>query len=283
MKIVYSLLILTFFACKKDIDYSYRYDGDRLVVNGFIATNKAEITISKSFPVTDNTYSLEDARITDAQVILYQMDSVLDTLSYNQTTQEYNYSKTLELDRNEQYKIGVSHPNFNPVYSDFLTFPDLPYAHLSLKSYTQEEQRGKIALTLDTLPKNPYLLIITNVVRQNEALKNPGTSIEYGEDENYRCVESTNSNIASAQLIDVSCLGLNHRALKISFNLKDHRTEESYKKLILRYTTLSTANYDLLKPVYEFGETPQNFSIDNINGGYGVLIASDFKSIEIDL
>jgi hypothetical protein len=116
-KIFILFLVLITSSCEftKEIDYNTFYDGDRIIVHGFVSPqNGVHILMKKS--VAPN-YVLSDDKVQNAIVTLYEDDIAIKQL---QKIDDYHYGTEIDFELNfgKAYSIKINAENFNEIFSN---------------------------------------------------------------------------------------------------------------------------------------------------------------------
>ncbi len=115
-------------ACTRDLDYSPPYEGDKLVVNGFISpTEGVSVKITHTINPVGTYYYRDSVIVKDAHVILYVEDEKLAELKYSgKGFYSLPNRSNIELYENRKYKMVVSSPSYGQAETDEIRIPQKP-------------------------------------------------------------------------------------------------------------------------------------------------------------
>lgn len=252
-KIFLALLPLVTSSCElsKEIDYDTFYEGDRVIVHGFISPqNGVQVLVKKS--VAPNNI-LSDNRIQNAIVTLYENEIAIQQL---QKMDDYHYSSELDFDMDfsKTYSVKINAENFSETYSNSQSL----FAHVPIDSL-------KIIVEENTYYEN-LVVWFTNNNQFNAA---------YYIKVYYYLDGVNNSYLTKNEIFNPYGL---LRNIGLGKNSVENRLYDEFDSLIVELYTLSPdltrflesfQNYDSSNEDPFFEQTYPVFS--NIINGYGIF------------
>ncbi|MBO0948623.1 DUF4249 domain-containing protein [Fibrella forsythiae] len=140
------LLLFTFagllFSCSRDLGIELPHEGNRLVIMAVLsADDSVKVLMDHTYPPTGE--QLFDEGVTNARVLLYENDRLLDTLQ-RITKNRYAAKGTIRPVIGKAYRVRVEAPGYPPVESQPETIPPFP----DLKTAVIEKKGGEYEVTV---------------------------------------------------------------------------------------------------------------------------------------
>lgn len=128
-QVIYTVLMFVVLtSCTKYIDFSPKYEGDKMVVNGFISTSEGvKIKLTHSInPVGKYLYA-DSLLVEDAVVTLYENGEKLVEIAYSgKGFYCFPNAKELNISEGKKYKLIVQSTLYGKVESEEITIPQNP-------------------------------------------------------------------------------------------------------------------------------------------------------------
>jgi hypothetical protein len=249
--LIVSIIVLTS-SCEYvgDLDFDYKYPGDRLVVHALFSLDTFVVSISKTIsPLSPNNNSF----VTNPNVSLYENDQFLFYL-HERGNGLYSPPVGFATNSNFRYRIAVEAEGLDEVASNEQVIPQF----IPIDS---------IKVNVPSHSANPNILV-------NVWFNDPISTT------NYYCI--TGKEYRNGGMISSSRL-LNNRPLSDNtFNGMPHSlslgVDRNSDSLIVSLHTVTPDLYRFLKSIDDFDYTNQDpfiprptFVYSNINGGYGIF------------
>lgn len=289
------LLLFAFLlvSCTKYIEFSPPYEGDKVVINGYLSPNEgAKIKITHSINPVGKYLRSDSLIVKDAVAAIYENGVKLIDLEY---TGKGFYglpaSPSVELLAGHKYKLIVQSEQYGKAESEEITLPEKP----EISSFKFEEigyvygsgsVNGLFSFSISEPNEKESCFSIQVVTKNNESL----FFMRYPFIQGRNYFENCGTGAGGMSIYSNEC-GFTHQVHQYSFGLKyaeNWHVSHYYKPLIIRIGTVSRDVYDYAKSCSQlegmelgFAEPPIQKS--NIKGGYGLLYGSNTISFPIEL
>ena len=286
-------VILLLVSCSKYIEFLPPYEGDKIVINGYLSPNEgAKIKITHSInPV--GKYLLSDSLlIKDASAALYENGIKMIDLKYGgKGFYGLPDSPSVELRAGNKYKLIVQSDRYGSAESEEITLPEKP----EIVDFKFEEigyfngsgsENGLFSFSISEPNEKESFFSI-------EVLTKDDRSLYFGhypriEGEIY--FESCETYVGSMNIYSNEC-GFTNLVHQYNFDLKysdDGYSSKYYQPLIIRIGTVSRDLYEYSKSYsqlegIELGFAEPPILKSNIKGGYGLLYGANTISFPIEL
>jgi hypothetical protein len=287
------LLIMLLVSCTKYIDFSPPYEGDKIVINGYISlTEGAKIKITHSINPVGNYLWADSLLVKDAYAALYENGIKLVDLKYSgKGYYGLPASPAVNLIAGQKYKLVVQTELYGNAESEEITIPEQPkiqdfkfsvigevygYGDVNgLFSYSISEPNEKEScFSLQVVTKNDERLYFQRYPRF--------------EGENY--FESCEAYAGGVSIYSNECgyTNLLHRySVGLGYD-ENRQISNYYKPLTIKIGAVSRELYEYAKSYsqldgMEFGFAEPPILKSNIIGGYGLLYGSNTISYNIEL
>jgi hypothetical protein len=132
------ILLLTplfLFSCEKVMQVTLPYEGNKFVLYSELSpSNVVQVQIQRTFPPTGSVH-LDNSFLDTALVVLFENDSVLDTLVRQNKSDVFISPKAIKPQERKSYRIRVSAPGFETAES----LPEVIPPLLTINSYVFTE------------------------------------------------------------------------------------------------------------------------------------------------
>lgn len=271
-----TLIVLT--SCTKYIDFSPKYEGDKMVVNGFISTSEGvKIKITHSInPVGKYLYA-DSLLVEDAAVTLYENGAKLAEIAYSgKGFYSFPNAKELNISEGKKYKVLVQSTLYGNVESEEVAISKSPV--VTDLSFVQS---GTIDGLFSFTIKEPNNLDSYFYIE----LIGPGNMYyyfkEYKNDEGNFYFESCKASVGHQNHIFLysNYCGFTNTQHKYLIQTKSY-DGTFYNDMVVNLGTVGQEFYEYAKSYndlngldYGFAEPPILKS--NIKGGYGLFYAKN--------
>ena len=287
-------VILLLVSCSKDIDFSPPYEGDKIVINGYISPNEgAKIKITHSInPV--GKYLLSDSLLVkDAFAVLYENGVKLADLKYaGKGFYVLPDSPAVELVAGHSYQLMVESDLYGKAESEEIILPERPEIddfkfEEIVKTYYQENALFTFSIAGPKEKESCFSIDV--VTTDNKSLY--VNTYQKKEGENYfESCEAIAGGYGGSMFVYSNECGFTNQVHKYATRTKyyDGQSEHYYNPLIVKISTVSRELFDYAKSYsqmsgLEFGFSEPPILKSNINGGYGLLYGSYTISYPIKL
>lgn len=287
------LLIFLLASCTKYIEFSPPYEGDKIVINGYLSPSEgARIKITHSInPV--GKYLLSDSLIVkDASAALYENGIKLIDLKYV-VKGFYGLppSADINLLAGHSYKLIVQTKLYGNAESEEITLPE--YAEINDFKfekigyvYGSGSENGLFSFSISEPNEKESCFSIEVIKKNNES----HYFQRYPRIEGVYYFESCEAYTGGLSIYINEC-GFTNQVHQYNFDLKysdDGYSSKYYKPLIIRIGTVSRELYEYAKSYsqldgFELGFAEPPILKSNIKGGYGLLYGSNTISYPIEL
>jgi hypothetical protein len=288
MKKILFLLVINVLigSCSKELTYDPPFEGERLVVNGYILKNEILLKITHSVkPVRD--YSIdENLAVNGAIVTLFENDVAIGTL--NEDGNGY-YSLQFEDDARPtagyRYKIKAYQNKFGEVSSESVVFPEQP--DINILSFEEagvhnHAYSGLLSVQIPDLSTSQAYLSISAVNDMGNTLY----IYRYPRSDANIYFENCEAFVGHTLIYSNSC-GLSNTIMKFIVPLQSHLNSPLYDSVTINiglsskeiYTYAKSYN-DLSGLLYGFSEPPILYT--NIIEGYGLFYAMNTFEYVVD-
>lgn len=256
----------------------------KLVINGVIDAQGDEtllVNISQTQPLVRDTNTIwwEEIYITDAIVLLFENEILIDTLQHTESGNylpSFNFEPTLEA----FYYLEVFHPKFENVATLPVKMPSLPSIRTIHREQISNVNRDRITYTLENeVNVSDYYEISVLTERDNsgafgKSYIQHGTYEEYLQEPNCGLGQTVFSDIcfdgeAFTQEIQI----YNTRVTQMIFECS--AVSESYFRYIQNQESSTSGD-----PVTQIFTEPATY-YSNVENGYGVFYARNKLMIEL--
>lgn len=286
-------VILLLISCSKYIDFSPPYEGDKIVINGYLSPNEgAQIKITHSInPV--GKYLLSDSLIVkNAVATIYENGVKLIDLRY-QGKGFYGLpdSPQIELFAGNKYKLVVQTELYGDAESEEITLPeqaeinDFKFEEIG-DSYGSGSGNGLFSFSISEPSEKESCFAIRVVTKDDESLYFG----HYPRIEGEIFFESCETYVGSMNIYSNEC-GFTNQVHQYNFDLKyseSWQVSHYYQPLTISIGTVSRDLYEYAKSYsqlagMEFGFSEPPILKSNITGGYGLLFGTNTISYSIEL
>lgn len=270
------LAIIVSFSCNKKLDYNLNniYQGDKIVLNGFIDSELGcVVKVSKSSPSTGN-YTYEQLKVKDVHVFLYENgDSILELKQ--DTSGKYTYS-SFAPKIGSRYKIRATSLTLPECQSEEEIFDEVPLTKNETSVYSNNLSHGDSGVlftfdfNLNTKKISYFIFYAKNDIGSTGAyLVNSNIDLSCGIQylSVYDLVTSDCFNSGSKVKFEVAPKNLSGKS-------------PTFAKLYISKISSVYYNYiqSLNQPINEnFAFLEPNTLVTNINGGYGIFYTRNWK------
>jgi len=285
-------VILLLVSCSKYIEFSPPYEGDKLVINGYISPNEgARIKITHSINPVGQYLRSDSLLVKDALVTLYENGVKLIELKY-QGKGIYGLpdSPHTELLAGHKYKLIVQTERYGNAESEEITVPEQPkindfkFEEIG-KVYGFGSENGLFSFSISEPSEKESCFSIEVVTKDDRSLYFG----HYPRIEGEIYFESCETYVGSINIYSNEC-GFTNQIHQYNFDLKysdDGYSSKYYKPLIIKIGTVSRELYEYAKSYsqldgMEFGFSEPPILKSNITGGYGLLYGSNTISYPIE-
>lgn len=270
-------------SCSKSVDYSVDYEGDKLVLNGFISSSSLSIELTHALE-KDTKINLQNPQnyVDDAVVTLWEDDKVIDTLKHEGGQGRYINSRPYTLDTLSSYVVKA-------VATDYPSVRTFPISLIGSRSTvyhnaTVKRPSGGVML-FGRKYGSRYLLFQIEGYDQNGV---PWiVSNSYGYENHtfgYSCEVSGKSVHTSTHIVDINCPYLVDDFLPFRYVAKLSNSNREVKKMKIKISDSTHEYFELLAPVSDYLEPAYDYTKNRVIGGYGVVIPVDFNTtLEVEL
>ncbi|MFY9153613.1 MAG: DUF4249 domain-containing protein [Prolixibacteraceae bacterium] len=284
------LFTILLVSCTKYIEYSPPYEGDKIVINGYISpTEGAKIKITHSINPVGNYLWADSLLIKDASAALYENGIKLIDLKYGgKGYYGLPDSPTVNLIAGHKYKLVVQSELYGKAESEEITLPEQPVINdfkfgETVKIYGVEY--GIFSFSISEPNKKDTYFLLDAVTKNNESLFFRRYPWKDGE----IYFESCQAYIGVLSVYSNEC-GFTNQEHSYALQIKyyDRNSNYYYKPIIIRIGTVSrelyeyAKNYSQLEGI-ELGFAEPPILKSNIKGGYGLLYGSNIVSYNIEL
>lgn len=289
-------VILLLVSCSKYIEFSPPYEGDKIVINGYISPNEgAKIKITHSInPVGKYLWS-DSLFVIDASASLFENGIKLIDLKYaGKGYYGLPDSPHTELLAGHKYKLIVQSEHYGKAESEEITLPEKP----EIKDFKFEEigylsgfgsNNGLFSFSVAGPNEKESCFSIDVVTKNNRSPYYEKYPRIEGELYFESCKAIAGGYGGSMTVYSNEC-GFTNQAYQYALRLKyyDGQSEHYYKPLIIKIGTVSRDLYEYAKSYsqmsgMEFGFSEPPILKSNITGGYGLLYGSNTVSFPIEL
>ncbi|HCY41087.1 MAG TPA: hypothetical protein DHV48_06990 [Prolixibacteraceae bacterium] len=289
------LLLLPFLlvSCTKYIEFSPPYEGDKIVINGYLSPNEGvRIKITHSINPVGKYLRSDSLIVKDAVAALYENGVKLIDLEYTGKG-FYGLPDTpaVELLAGHKYKLIVQTEQYGKAESEEITLPAKP----EINNFNFEEigyvygsgsENGLFSFSISKPNEKEACFSIQVVTKDNRSLFFMHYPLIQGR--NY--FESCGTGAGGMSIYSNEC-GFTNQVHQYSVETKyfeNWNISHYYNPLIIRIGTVSRDVYDYGKSYtqldgMEFGFAEPPIQKSNIKGGYGLLYGSNTISFPIEL
>jgi len=286
--------ILLLVSCSKYIDFSPPYEGDKIVINGYLSPNEGvRIKVTHSInPVGKYLFS-DSLLVKDAVASLYENGIKLIDLKY-QGKGFYGLpaSPAIELFAGHKYKLIAESELYGKAESEEITIPERP----EIKDFQFEEigliyglESGLFSFSVAGPSEKESYFSIDVVSKNNESIYFDRYPRKEGENYFESC-EAIAGGFGGGIIVYSNECGFTNLVHKYSTRLKyyDRQSSTYYNPLIIMISTVSHDVYEYAKSYsqlegIELGFAEPPILKSNITGGYGLLYGSNTVSFSIEL
>lgn len=285
-------VILLLVSCSKYIEFSPPYEGDKLVINGYISPNEgAKIKITHSInPV--GKYLLSDSLIVkDATAALYENGVKLIDLEYvGKGFYGLQDSPAIELLAGHSYKLIVQSERYGKAESEEITLPeqavinDFKFGEM-VEIYSQEYALFSFSVSKPSEKESCFSIDV--VTKNNKSLFFMRYPLKDGEIFFESCEAIVGGYGGSMTVYSNEC-GFTNQVHQYVTNIKYYngQTTEYYNPLIVKISTVSRVLFDYAKSYSQMSGLELGFSQppilkSNIKGGYGLFYGLNTFSYDI--
>lgn len=278
-----SILLIIFVSCSKSIEYTPEYDGEKIVMNGYLSPlSGVSINLTSSYNPFETIYNNDSSHyINNATLVLYKGVIPIDTLINTNTNGDYKLSKDIDLDINSSYFIEGKASGFNNIKSERLNFTKKILIQ-NIKYRSLSKEIGSLIIDI-TAPKNDELIYIdlsflyknTEISGINE-LKNIS-----GVNDIDLCYSKINGKKEDLYFIKSNCFKGKEVSITIEFD-KTFNLDRDIVNFEEVKIMLSSINKEYLQfpQTYdpgiigssEYGSIEPQLSFSNVTGGLGVIL-----------
>lgn len=283
-------VFLLLVSCSKYIEFSPPYEGDKIVINGYISpTEGAKIKITHSINPVGKYLRSDSLLVKDASAALYENGIKLIDLKYiGKGFYGLPDSPSVELLAGHKYKLIVQSDRYGKAESEEISLPEQPEINdlkfgENVEIYGQEH--ALFSFPISEPNKKESYFSIDAVTKNNESLYFD----RYPRKEGEIFFESCEANIGGLNIYSNEC-GFTNQVHNYVLRLKyyDGTSSFYYKPLIIRIGTVSRDLYEYAISYsdmagLEFGFAEPPILKSNINGGYGLLYGANTISYSIEL
>jgi hypothetical protein len=286
-------VILLLVSCSKYIEFSPPYEGDKIVINGYISpTEGAKIKITHSINPVGKYLRSDSLLVKDASAALYKNGIKLIDLNY-QGKGIYGLldSPQIELLAGHKYKLVVQTKLYGNAESEEITLPeqaeinDFKFEEIG-DSYGSGSGNGLFSFSISE-PKEKESCFSIEVVTKDDRSLYFG---HYPRIEGEIYFESCETAVSNMNIYSNEC-GFANQVHQYSFDVKysdDGYSSQYYQPLTIKIGTVSRDLYEYAKSYsdmagLEFGFAEPTILKSNIKGGYGLLYGSNTVSFPIEL
>ncbi|MDO9591697.1 MAG: DUF4249 domain-containing protein, partial [Erysipelotrichaceae bacterium] len=274
-------VILLLVSCSKYIDFSPPYEGDKIVINGYISPSEgAKIKITHSINPVGVYFRSDSLIVKDAVASLYENGIKLIDLKYlGKGFYGLPNSPVIELLAGRKYKLIVQSEQYGKAESEEITLPEQPEINdfkfgEIVEIYGQEH--ALFSFSIAEPSEKGSCFSIDAVTKNNESLYFTRYPLKDGEIFFESCEAFVGGYGGSMTVISNECGFTNqvHQyATRITYY--DGQSVVNYKPLIIKIGTVSRDLYEYAKSYsdmagLEFGFAEPPILKSNIIGGYGL-------------
>jgi len=290
------LFTILLVSCSKYIDFSPPYEGDKIVINGYISPNEgAKIKITHSInPVGKYLWS-DSLFVIDASASLFENGIKLIDLKYvGKGFYGLPDSPHTELLAGHKYKLIVQSERYGKAESEEITLPEQP----KINDFKFEEigyvsgfgsNNGLFSFSVAGPSEKESCFSIDVVTKDDRSLfyeKYPRIEGELY----FESCEAIAGGYGGSMTVYSNECGFTNQVHQYNLRLKyyDGQSEHYYKPLIIKICTVSRELFEYAKSYsqlagMEFGFVEPPILKSNITGGYGLLYGSNTVSYPIEL
>ena len=287
-------VILLLVSCSKEIDFSPPYEGDKIVINGYISPNEgAKIKITHSINPVGVRLFADSLIVKDAITSLYENGAKLADLKYaGKGFYGLQDSPEIELLAGHKYKLVVQSELYGNAESEEITLPEQPeindfkFEEIG-KIYGQEN--GLFSFSIAGPSEKETFFSIDVVTKDNESLYFDHYPRIEGEIFFESCEAIAGGYGGSITIYSNEC-GFTNQVHKYATRIKyyDGQFSVYYNPLIIKIGTVSRELFEYAKSYsqlagMEFGFVEPPILKSNIKGGYGLFYGSNTISYPIEL
>jgi hypothetical protein len=282
-----AFLIFLFISCGKDstsYDYKIKYEGDKIVINGYITPQKGcVINISKSIPAI-GTFPVSSLEVNNARIFLFENGkNILELKSIGKG----NFiSENFTPSVGNRYAIKATADNLATVQSSEVIVPDTPQVkkiNMLLRKGTNTDDIADFEISLNNLKgiEVKYYTIICTSYNEKDYLAQYFSNLDIN---NISCDFNSNFD-AKIQYFSNKCIsnGIFQTNYAVVYG-----HDSRIKQLDLTLSSISKAYFDYLQSQQQpigkekaFLEPTAIYT--NINNGYGVFYAQNSVKYQFKL
>jgi len=284
-------VIILLVSCTKYIEFSPPYEGDKIVINGYISPNEvSRIKITHSInPVGKYLWS-DSLLVKDASAVLYENGVKLIDLKY----QEEGFyglpvSPAVSLFAGHKYKLIVHSELYGDAESEEITLPEQPKINdFNFREigevYGSGSVNGLFSFSISEPNEKESCFSIEVIIKNNESLYFQ----HYPRFEGGNYFESCEAYAGGVNIYSNEC-GYANQLHQYSVGLgydENGQISNYYKPLTIKIGTVSRELYEYAKSYsqldgLEFGFAEPPILKSNIIGGYGLFYGSNLVSFPI--
>jgi hypothetical protein len=286
-------VIFLLVSCSKYIEFSPPYEGDKIVINGYISPSEgAKIKLTHSINPVGKYLHSDSLLVKDASAALYENGAKLIDLKYvGKGFYGLPSSPAVNLFAGRKYKLIVHSELYGDAESEEITLPEQP----EIKDFNFREigevygsgsENGLFSFSISEPNEKESCFSIEVITKNNESLYFQ----HYPRIEGGNYFESCETYAGVMDVYSNEC-GFTNQVHQYTFGLsydENRNILDNYKSLTIRIGTVSRELYEYAKSYnqldgleYGFAEPPILKS--NIKGGYGLFYARNSIKYEINL
>ena len=287
------LFTFLFVSCTKYIEFSPPYEGDKIVINGYISlTEGAKIKITHSINPVGNYLWADSLLVKDASAALFENGIKLIDLKYSG---EGYYvlpdSPVVNLFAGHKYKLVVHSGLYGDAESEEIILPEQPKLNEFKFSvigevYGAGEVNGLFSFSISEPNENESCFSLQVVTKNNERQYFQ----HYPRFEGGNYFESCEAYAGGVSIYSNEC-GYTNQLHQYSVGLgydENRQISNYYNPLTIKIGTVSRELYEYAKSYsqldgMEFGFAEPPILKSNIKGGYGLFYGSNTVSYTIKL
>lgn len=290
-------VVLLLISCTREIDFSPSYEGDKLVINGYISPGEGvRVKITHSINPVGVYYRADSLIVKDTRATLYENGVKLADLKYiGKGFYGLPDSPAPELLEGHKYKLIVQSEKYGKAESEEILLPERP----EINDFKFEEigyvsgfgsNNGLFSFSIAGPSEKESCFSIDVIAKNNRSLyyhKYPRIEGELY----FESCKATAGDYGGSMTVYSNECGFTNQVHKYNFDLKysdDGYSSKYYQPLTIRIGTVSHDLYEYAKSYsqlsgLEFGFAEPPILKSNIKGGYGLVYGANWKSYNIEL
>lgn len=277
-KNIYVLIVVLYLvSCTKELRFNPPFEGEKLVLNGYISTSETIINITHSVNPVRNYLPEEKLSISDASVVLLENDLPVVQLEHSENgvyliPESSSFKPTV----GDSYSIQAFSEKYGEVKSDNIILPAIPEINvLSFEQFgiNNNSHNGLLSLSIPELSINAIYIYLS-------ALSSSGNMLfiyKYPINDANLYFANCEATVGNTLIYDNSC-GFSNTVQKFIIPLQSSLNEPFYESINIKIGVVSRELFDYAisyNEIYglEYGFTEPPVLKSNMHGGYGLFYA----------